>query len=264
MKISDMNQAATVEEQYRDDSKLNIRKKLHEDYSVNKQGFGNWLYEHYNLEEGYRILELGSGNGDMWKASIGIISKKAEMVLSDISEGMVNIMKNKYRKYDITIKKIDIQSIPFPDSYFDMVIANMMLYHVPDLDQGLKEVKRVLKTGGKFYAATFGENGLHEYLTKALYELKIIDEQKAEYSFTLQKGNEILSKYFSIVEKFEYYDSLEIPHIPVLIEYIKTMSIIDNISEEDEAVLVEYFWKRLDRNGNVIIPKEYGTFICKK
>ena len=47
-------------------------------------------------------------------------------------------------------QKIDIQDIPFPDHCFDVVIANHMLYHVPDLTKAISEVHRVLRTDGKF------------------------------------------------------------------------------------------------------------------
>ena len=56
----------------------------------------------------------------------------------------------------IEYRVIDIQDIPFADHEFDAVIANMMLYHVPDLQKGLREVKRVLKPDGTFYCATYG------------------------------------------------------------------------------------------------------------
>ena len=43
---------------------------------------------------------------------------------------------------------------------FEIVIANSMLYHVPEIDKALSEVRRVLKKDGVFYAATSGENGI--------------------------------------------------------------------------------------------------------
>lgn len=70
---------------------------------------------------------------------------------------------------------LDIQEIPYHDAAFNVVIANMMLYHVPDIDKGLAEVRRVLRKDGHFYCATYGEHGIIEYLSKILFALKYID-----------------------------------------------------------------------------------------
>ena len=45
----------------------------------------------------------------------------------------------------------DIQNLPYQDASFDVVIANMMLYHVPDIARGLSEVRRVLRRDGRFF-----------------------------------------------------------------------------------------------------------------
>ena len=60
----------------------------------------------------------------------------------------------------------------FKDNSFDIVIANMMLYHVPDIHKGLSEVRRVLKSDGAFYCATYGENGIVEYISSLLESYK--------------------------------------------------------------------------------------------
>ena len=57
-------------------------------------------------------------------------------------------MWTKTRMYNnVSFQQIDIQDINFPDETFDVIIANHMLYHIPDLQKALYEVKRVLKTG---------------------------------------------------------------------------------------------------------------------
>lgn len=60
-----MNHASAVKEQYSDSNNLNTRMSIHEKYSVNKLGFGNWLYQQYQLKDSMRILELGCGTGDL-------------------------------------------------------------------------------------------------------------------------------------------------------------------------------------------------------
>ena len=48
-------------------------------------------------------------------------------------------------------------SDPYDDASFDAVIANHMLFHVPDRAKALAEMRRVLRPGGKLYTSTMGE-----------------------------------------------------------------------------------------------------------
>ena len=53
----------------------------------------------------------------------------------------------------------DAEDLPFADASYDLVAAMWMLYHVPDLDRALAEVRRVLRPGGHLLAVTNGERG---------------------------------------------------------------------------------------------------------
>ncbi|MBA2446217.1 MAG: class I SAM-dependent methyltransferase [Nocardioidaceae bacterium] len=61
----------------------------------------------------------------------------------------------------------DVMRLPWADSSFDAVVAMWMRYHVPDLHQGLAEIRRALRPGGVFVAATNGNDHLVELLTNA-------------------------------------------------------------------------------------------------
>ncbi|MGF3065782.1 class I SAM-dependent methyltransferase [Facklamia sp. P12950] len=145
-----------------------------------------------------RLLELGCGNGDMWQEKDLIIETCDRLVLSDFSQTMVNSAKIKLKNYkNISFKVIDIQEIPFEDESFDIVIANMMLYHVQDINKAVSEVKRVLKGGGKFYSAINGENGIVKYISNNLSNFGV--ENTLNRNFTLQNGKEILLKTFEFI-----------------------------------------------------------------
>lgn len=124
-----------------------------------------------------------------------MINSCSELVLSDISAGMVSTSKENLGNYDnVKYRVIDIQEIPYEDEAFDVVIANIMLYHVHDIDRGLAEVRRVLRESGSFYCATYGEHGIIEYLSNVLSDYGA--EDNANKSFTLQNGHEILNRFF--------------------------------------------------------------------
>ncbi|MGF7145592.1 ubiquinone/menaquinone biosynthesis C-methylase UbiE [Anaerotaenia torta] len=104
-----MSNIENVKKQYSNSDNLNIRIAIHEKYSVNKQGFGNWINEQYEIPEDCRILELGCGNGDMWKEKIKHIGKNSTLILSDLSEGMVEEVKEKYNSYEnVSFQQINI------------------------------------------------------------------------------------------------------------------------------------------------------------
>ena len=161
----------------------------------------------------------------------------------------------------VEYKVIDIQDIPFNDDEFDIVIANMMLYHVPNIYKGLNEVRRVLKKDGTFYCATYGEHGIIEYLSKILYQYGVKDT--INKNFTLQNGSEILEKVFDTATKLEYEDALAITNVDDMVEYIYSLSNMTTLNQiPKEKVRDKLLHNMVD--GVLNVPKEYGMFISKK
>ena len=260
--MSTINNQKDVKEQYANAGNLNTRISIHQKYSTNKMGFGNWIFSNYKISQGMRVLELGCGTGDMWKGQENLIDSCAGLVLSDFSEGMLeNAKANLGEKPGLEYRVIDIQNIPFDDESFDVVIANMMLYHVPDIARGLSEVRRVLKKGGAFYCATFGEHGIIEFLSKALNAYGV--EDNVNKNFTLQNGKKILEPFFSDIQKLDYEDSLAVTNIDDLIEYIYSLSSMTSLSSVPKEEIREVLAKHVV-NGILTVPKEYGMFCCRK
>ena len=259
--MNNMNNSAKVQEQYKTSGNLATRISIHDKYSVNKMGFGNWIFSHYGDLSGLRVLELGCGNGAMWKNRQDVISGTEEFILSDFSEGMLAAAKDNLGSGKIKYQVIDIQDIPFEDESFDVVISNMMLYHVPDIHKGLREVRRVLKKGsGKFFAATYGEHGIMDFMSELLSDTSFRDNTNK--SFTLQNGGEILSSHFQSVTIYNYEDALEVTVTEDLAEYMLSLTSMADIKlGRDELTALLDTRKN---NGVIRVPKEYGLFVCEK
>ena len=259
--MSAINDKDIVKNQYKNATNLNTRISIHDKYSVNKQGFGNWIVSNYQITKGMRVLELGCGTGDMWTKNTALIEKCGELILTDFSEGMIqtahiNIGDFPNVKYHV----VDIQEIPFETNSFDIVIANMMLYHVPDLDKGLSEVKRVLKENGNFYCATYGEHGIIEFIAELLKPYGVKD--KLNKCFTLQNGKLILARHFPCVEMMEYIDSLEVTNVDDILDYIYSLTSMTEVSNIERDSVKKYLEQNMV-DGVLKIPKEYGMFICR-
>lgn len=262
--MKNMNDITVVQQQYKNADKLNIRIALHEKYSTNKVPFGDWIVSNYDIKPGSRVLELGCGTGSIWKNNLHLLDNGSQIVLSDFSEGMLEEAKqNLGGQSNVEYQVIDIQDIPYEDNTFDVVIANMMLYHVPDLKKGLSEVARVLKEDGTFYCATYGENGIIQYLEALLYEHGASNDMNK--SFTLQNGTAKLEEYFKSVQRLDREDGLAITNLDDLIEYIYSstrMTNVADVADVDRSTLESILQSRMV-DGVIYIPKEYGMFVAK-
>lgn len=257
-----INNSRVVREQYNTADNLNTRISIHEKYSVNKQGFNNWIFSNYDISPNMEILELGCGTGELWKSKLPLSINGVKIILTDFSEGMVSAVRENFKDCaNVSYDTVNIENIPYEDGRFDRVVANMMLYHVPDIDRGLSEVKQVMADDGYFYCATYGENGIIPYIAGLLKEYGVTDN--ANCNFTLQNGESILRKYFSYVKRLDYEDALAVTDIDDILDYIYSMSGILSVARLDRSTVKEVLEKNME-NGVLKIPKEYGMFICAK
>src|SRR5512138_1738048 len=186
-------------EQYRDSTNLDARVDNHLRFSTNPYGWFHWVFDTLEkLPANANILELGSGPGYLWSHCADRIPAGWRITLSDLSPGMVDaawrnlVVLGRAFKFE----QIDAQSIPYPDGSFDAVIANHMLYHVPDRAKAIQEIARVLRPGGHLIATTVGDHHLdelHEWLHFAHMDKSFEEFSRA---FTLENGMEQLTPFF--------------------------------------------------------------------
>ncbi len=99
------------------------------------------------LEGGEQILEIGSGLGLLGKAI-------KEEVGADMKYFGVELAYNPAKKSKenfIEPTQSDVLSLPFSDESFDAIISTDVLEHIPDAQNAVKEIHRVLKPGGKVF-----------------------------------------------------------------------------------------------------------------
>ena len=214
------------EEQYRDASNLNARIELHRRFGTNPTTWNTWIFDQFRLPAVGRILELGCGPGLLWRANFERIPRGWEVTLSDFSPGMLAEARRTLGSHAdrFYFREIDTQAIPYADGAFDGVIANHMLYHVPDRPRALGEIARVLAPGGVLYATTVGTNHLREL--DALLERALPNSpsrrsvSSATLGFTLENGAEQLESYFAAVALRRYQHDLRVTEVEPLVAYL--------------------------------------------
>jgi SAM-dependent methyltransferase len=255
--ISD--QAYLLTKQYHDASNLEARIALHARFSTNTYGYYSWIFDHLDLPPHSRVLELGCGTGRLWLENVHRIPEGWDVTLSDFSPGMLQEAQQNLRASQraFAFAVIDVQAIPYEDESFDGVIANHMLYHVPDRPKALAEIRRVLRPGGKLFAATNGQAHLRE-LNRFVPERET--DFGREHGFNLEDGRDELAPWFSTILLHRYDDALVITEAEPLIAYFLSTRIASALDGDTQAELARRVEQELAAHGAIHVTKDSGLF----
>ena len=247
--------------QYRDAGNLSARIRVHKEFSANPYGLYRWIFDHLPLEPNQRILEIGCGPGLLWVENRERIPAGCRVTLSDFSPGMVaQALANidpLPREMEFCI--LDAQRIPFANASFDVLLANFMIYHIPDRDMALREFARVLRPGGRLFAATIGQDHLRE-----LWDLLVNVDPRADVGdgsmwFGLENGETQLRPHFADIVIHRYDDALLVTEPEPLVEYALSMQRSSLIAERPDLLRQEVR-RRIEREGAFYIRKDVGMF----
>src|SRR6476469_9426903 len=121
----------TVEEQYSSADNLRARIALHERFSTGAYPYPRWVFDGYDFGPDADVLEVGCGDGMMWRENLDRIPDGWRLTLTDSSEAMV-ALAHRVRGDRVGYGVAHIEELPFGAESFDAVIANHMLFHVED------------------------------------------------------------------------------------------------------------------------------------
>jgi len=253
-----------VDHQYADASNLAARRRLHARFSTNTHGWHRWVFDQLDLRPRCAVLEVGCGGGALWLDNSDRIPAGWDIVLSDRSAGMLAEARQRLRLLGrgFAFGVFGVQDIPFPDARFDAVIANHMLYHVPDLDRAIGELRRVLRPTGRLYAATNGAGHmaeLHDLIRSVAPQATVGWTQLT--SFELENGADPLAHHFGRVTVARYDDALAVTEVEPLVAYV--LSVEDPrapFSDGQVARLRRRIADRIAHAGAVHITKCSGLF----
>ena len=253
----------SLAEQYKNANNLNVRIELHEKYSTNPIKWFDWLYENIDFSKINTLLEVGCGNGQLWMNKRKDIRNR-EIFLTDVSDGMLEDAKQNLND-NFSFFVVNCENIPFKKDFFDAIIANHVLFYLNDLNQGLSEIRRVLKKNGIFYSTTYSKNHMREIneLVKEFNSNVYLSEQPLYHRFGLENGEMLLKQYFKNVECKIYKDYLDIDDAKPIVNYILSCHGNQDILLEKYDEFYDFVENKIKEKCFIRIIKEACLFICE-
>ncbi len=185
--------------EYASEERLAVRNAVYRDLLTEGENADDVAFQIVESLAPKRVLEAGCGMGEF--AARLARELDSEVTAVDLSPRMVELT----RQHGVDVQLGDVQQLPFADDEFDCVVANWVLYHVPDLDRALREIVRVLEPGGHLVAATVGPENMRE-----VWEL-VGGPVTVERSFDTRTGRERLAAHFAEVEQRDVDGTLVFP-----------------------------------------------------
>ena len=124
--------------------------------TVNRASYeGTALAVAQMIGPGDEVLECACGTGAI---SAAIAPACARLVATDYSDGMLAQARKKLAKRsNVTVEQADITALPYADDSFDVAVAGNVIHLLPDPEQALRELARVVRPGGTITLPTYIE-----------------------------------------------------------------------------------------------------------
>lgn len=248
-----------VIEQYRTPANLQARISLHERFGTNPLRWQHWVFDHIQAPAAAWVVEIGCGPGTLWRDNRNRIPPDWHLLLTDLSPGMIQQAAHHLSDLpNLSFSLADAQALPFADGSFDVVVANHMLYHVPDRARALAEFRRVLRPGGRFYAATNGKNHMTKIreLVQRFAPQTTLPRPMRE-RFTFEQGFEEIGQIFGEVKLHPYENRLVVTDADALADYILSAA---TLLEDAQPLLRRWLHTEIADHGPIEIVNETGLF----
>lgn len=121
--------------------------------------YGRQTVERLRLAPGERVLDVCCGSGASAIPAAETVGSAGSVVGVDLAENLLELARSKAKQRgleNIEFRSGDMTQLPFEEGSFDVVVCVFGIFFVPDMEAALRELKRVLRTGGKLAITTWG------------------------------------------------------------------------------------------------------------
>lgn len=269
--IGDAIYEAVLREQYDCSQKLRVRQETHRLYSERPDDFLDWVLSHAQLRTGQLVVDVGCGYG-AYHPTLAV--RGVRVIALDSSLGMAKEARQQAISLNLPVMTIqgDAQAVPLPDASCERVMANHMLYHVPDQVAALRELRRVLKPNGRVVLVTNAADHnqiLHEMHVEAARTLGFTPIVTWGERFNLDHLK-LVRSVFPEARRYVRRDAFLFPTAEGALRYYATSAVDGILERKDDdshrAPLLSLVAERIEevvaRRGVFRVSKDAGCFVA--
>jgi SAM-dependent methyltransferase len=219
------------------------------------------------------VADIGCGNG-LYLAELVRREQAGRLVGVDLSPGMLQSARQRAAQAGRpgrpgrpgpALVAADVAALPLRDSAADLTLAMSMLYHVPEPESALRELRRVTRPGGRLLVGLNGTDHHRELRAIIRAGLADLGHQAGPMvgePFGLDEGEARLRGLFASVARYEFRGRLVLPDPEPVAAYVRSMSLAARLG--DPEALVRAVTSRLpSRPGATFVDTTHsGCLVC--
>lgn len=256
--------------QYGDAERLRIRHEAHARYSENRGHYFDWLLRFLEPQPDLVLLDVGCGPGAYHPR---LRQLRMPVVGVDLSAGMLREVRGQALALGLRVCGVrgDAARLPLADGSVDRAMAHHMLYHVPDPQAALRELRRVLRPGGRLVIGTNAADSLRRLLVlhdEAARFLGYEPLHPPHHRFHL--GHlPLVQEVFPEARLKMRSDAFLFPDADAALRYYAS-SLVDHVRPRPEdgshrarllQIITPEIRKIVDTEGCFRVPKDAGCFV---
>ena len=257
------NPALLAAGQYADGANLRARSALHDRFSTAPAPFRVWEAGLIKWADVTDVLDVGCGTGRFWENPA--LPRTLTVTLVDVSPGMVREATAVATAAGFTAAQgqvADAQALPFADGAFDVVIANHMLYHVPDPSRAVAEFRRVLRPGGTALIAT-NASGHMAQLNDLVAQVMGPYDIGLNEVFGIEVGEGVLRRHFSTLAWHSFVNPLMVTDAQAVVDYATSIEPGAGATPHERDLLLHRTQERVIAGGGAMrIETRTGAFVA--
>ena len=208
------------------------------------------------------VADIGCGNGPCL-AELARRLHAGPVVGADLSPGMLQAARR--RAPEAGLLTADATALPFADAAVDLTLATHMLYHVPEPDRAVRELRRITRPGGRLIVSLNGQDHLRELrdvVAAALASLGRAPSSLLRERISLDRGEVLLRSAFTSVTRHDFKGQLRVPSPEPIVAYVRSMREAASLPDPEPLLKAVASRLRAAPGAFLRITTHSGCLVC--